>query len=59
MSLVDQGLALPPNSDSVMDKSNQKVHNSTRPGSAVGSKSDYRSRGYEFDPGPVPCFCGD
>ena len=59
MSLVDQGLALPPKTDSEMDKSNQKVHNSTGPCSAVGSKSDCRSRGCEFDPGPVPYFCGD
>ena len=27
--------------------------------SAVGNETDCRSRGCEFDPGPVPNFCGD
>ena len=47
-----------------------KVHNMlplqyTRPRSAVGNVSGYkcvsdcRSRGREFDPGPVPYFRGD
>ena len=31
----------------------------TRPRSAVGSDSDSRSRGCEFDPSPVPYFRGD
>ena len=37
----------------------------TGPRSAVGNVSGYRcvsdcrSRGREFDPGPVPYFCGD
>ena len=31
----------------------------TRPVSAVGYWSDCRSRGCEFDPGPVPYFHGD
>ena len=31
----------------------------TRPRSAVDSESDCRSRGREFDPGPVPYFRGD
>ena len=31
----------------------------TGPGSAVGDKSDCRSRGHKFDLGPVPYFRGD
>ena len=31
----------------------------TWPRSAIGSQSDCRSRGREFDPGPVPYFRGD
>ena len=43
-----------------------RLHRETAgPRSAVGNVSDYRcvsdcrSRGREFDPGPVPYFCGD
>ena len=32
---------------------------STRPLSTVGNKSDCRSRGREFNPGPIPYFHGD
>ena len=41
------------------------IHNITGPRSAVGNVSghrcvsDCRSRGHEFDPGPVPYFRGD
>ena len=31
----------------------------TGPPSTIGNKSDCRSRGHEFDPGPVPYFRGD
>ena len=31
----------------------------TRPRRAVGNMADCRSRGREFDPGPVPYFRGD
>ena len=31
----------------------------TRPGSAVGSESDWRSRGHDLYPGPVPYLHGD
>ena len=31
----------------------------TRFGNTVGNLSDRRSRGREFDPGPVPYFLGD
>ena len=36
-----------------------KQNQVTRPRSAVGSKSDCRSRGCEFDPGLVPYLSGD
>ena len=35
------------------------VYGSTGPCSAFGSETDCRSRGWEFDPGPVSYFCGD
>ena len=31
----------------------------TGPNSTVSNVSDYRSRGYDFDSGPVPYICGD
>ena len=43
----------------------KRQESSTRPRSAVGNVSDYRcvsdcrSRGHEFDPGPVPYFRGN
>ena len=42
-------------------KGENTTYNSESAGrlSAVGNVSDCRSRGCEFDPSPVPHFCGD
>ena len=42
----------------VVDEQNEKK-NGTGRRSTAGNMSDCRSRDWEFDPGPVPYFCGD